>query len=65
VKIKKQHLLTGEYHEIEVPVTPEQLSRWYNGELIQHAMPNISAEDRKFLLTGLLPGEYDALFPDV
>lgn len=46
----------------EIPVTEEQLARWNNGTLIQNAMPNISADDREFLMTGITPEEWNEVF---
>lgn len=31
----------------------KELQAWNNGELIQNAMPNTSADDREFLMTGI------------
>jgi len=64
MKIKRKHPFTGELNEREISITPQQLSSWYNGISIQNAMPNISADDREYILTGLLPGEYDELMSE-
>jgi hypothetical protein len=37
----------------------EQISRWRTGELIQDAMPNLSADDREFIKTGITPEEWN------
>jgi hypothetical protein len=46
----------------EIPVTEEQINAWQNGELIQNAMPNISAEDREFIKTGITDEEWEEAF---
>ena len=51
-------------HTREIPVTQEQLDAWKGGELIQNAMPNISPDDREFLMTGITPEEWDTHFSD-
>ena len=51
-------------HSREIPVTQEQLDAWKSGELIQTAMPNVAADDREFLMTGITPEEWDAHFSD-
>ena len=53
---------SGKIHTREIPVTEEQYLEWLEGKLIQHAMPNISADDREFILTGITPEEWDAAF---
>ena len=51
-------------HSREIPVTQEQLDAWNSAVLIQNAMPNISADDRESLMTGITPEEWDAHFSD-
>jgi hypothetical protein len=40
----------------------EQLEAWQGGELIQNAMPDLSAELREFLMTGITPFEWEENF---
>lgn len=53
---------TGQSNTLEIPVTSEQIQKWQRGTLIQVAMPNISAEHREFIKTGITPREWDELF---
>lgn len=64
MKIKKQSQITGHFHEMEIDVTPEQIKAWQNGALIQDAMPNVSAEEREFMMTGITPEEWDEYISD-
>ena len=52
--IKRIHPFTGKLNAMELPVTKEQLQRWRDGELIQRAMPNLTPDEREFIMTGLL-----------
>ena len=45
-------------------VTDEQLAAWRQGELIQKAMPQLTPEEREFVLTGCLPGEVERMFAE-
>ena len=45
----------GVKRSIELPITEEQYLAWDNGELIQVAMPDLTLEQREFLITGLTP----------
>ena len=48
---------------MELDVTPEQLARYEQGnELIQNVFPNLSAEHREFIMTGITPKEWNATF---
>lgn len=63
MEITKVNALTGKELTLDLDITPEQLERWNNGELIQRVMSNLSADEREFLISGIPPGEFDDLFP--
>jgi hypothetical protein len=54
--------ITGISHTKEIDVTIEQVLAWEEGELIQNAMPQLSADDREFIKTGITSEEWDQLF---
>lgn len=60
--ITRRSQLTGKIHSRDIPCTDDQLADWQSGTLIQHAMPNLSPEEREFIITGILPEEWDKLF---
>lgn len=62
MRITKTSPFTGKENTRDIPVTPEQIAAWQSGVLIQNAMPNISADDREFLMTGITPEEWDDMF---
>ena len=37
-------------------------SGWVDGALIQDVMPHLKPEEREFLMTGITPAEWDAMF---
>ena len=47
---------------MDINVTEEQLALWEGGMLIQNAMPNLSADEREFIMTGITPEEWDSAF---
>lgn len=53
---------SGKTNSKEIPVTEQQLANWEAGELIQNAMPNISADDREFIKTGITAEEWEEAF---
>jgi len=55
-------MLSGKVNSLDIPVTPEQIAKWKNGAFIQDAMPNISADQREFLMTGITPTEWEEQF---
>lgn len=60
--IKRKSPFTGTVHELDIPVTEDQLHRWHNGELIQNAMPHLTSGQREFLMTGITDEEWSQAF---
>ena len=57
-------VLTGQSNVRDLDITEDQLLRWLNGALIQRAFPQLSADDREFIITGILPEEWDLHFTE-
>ena len=51
---------TGAEHECRVPTAG--LRSWLAGEPIQRAMPEVSADDREFVLSGISPAGWESAF---
>lgn len=63
--ITRKSMLTGITRSIEIDVTQEQLDAYYSkGELLQFAFPNLSADDREFIKSGITKEEWDSAFPE-
>jgi hypothetical protein len=63
MEITRVSAFTGKTHTKDLPVTLEQLAAYEAGALLQDAFPNLPAEDREFIKTGVTKGEWDAMFP--
>jgi hypothetical protein len=61
MQITRKSLLSGITRTLGIPVTEEQMQAWQDGALIQRAMPNLSADQREFILTGIIDEEWDTL----
>lgn len=55
---------SGETNTMDIDVTQDQIDTWKAGQPIQYAMPDLSADEREFIMTGITPGQYDELFPE-
>lgn len=64
MRIARMNLLTGKENVMDLPVTMEQINDWQSGTLIQFAMPELTAEQREFLITGMTPEEQAEVFAD-
>jgi hypothetical protein len=62
MKITRTSRLTGKTSVMYLDITKEQLFSWVDGQLIQDAMPQLSAEEREFMMTGITPDEWDSVF---
>jgi len=64
--VTRRSMISNVVHTREVPVTQEQLDHWTKrNDLIQNVFPNLSQDDREFLMTGVTPEEWDAMFNDL
>ena len=63
MKVQRKSILSGKLNEMELNVTSQQMERFYNGrELTQNIFPNLNSEEREFLISGMLPNEWDKNF---
>ncbi len=62
--ITRTNPLTGKINFLSLDITKEQLRSWHNGELIQNAMPNLTIDEREFIMTGITPDSWSKLFGD-
>jgi hypothetical protein len=57
------------HNSMELDITYEQLdrvnNRHFTKELIQDIVPNLSKEEREFLITGITPKEWNELFNQI
>tara|TARA_R100000935_G_C2826061_1_gene162352 strand:+ start:1169 stop:1360 length:192 start_codon:yes stop_codon:yes gene_type:complete len=60
--IERTSRLSGDVHVMDIDVLPIQITLWEQGELVQNAMPELSADEREFIMTGITPTEWDEFF---
>jgi len=63
MKILRKSPISGTIHQMDIDVTQAQLDAWEGGELIQNAMPNLDADEREFIKTGITSVEWASMFP--
>ncbi len=55
-------ILDGRHSTRTIPAAPEQILQWLaSGDLIQHALPHLTSDDREFLISGLTSDAWEAL----
>jgi hypothetical protein len=62
--ITRRDPLTGKFNSMYLSVTDEQYSAWADGMLIQEAMPDLNADEREFIISGLLPDSWSEIFSE-
>ena len=60
--IKRRSQMSGVVRERDLNLTQEQYDQWRNGALIQNAMPQLSKDDREFIMTGITQEEWDEAY---
>ena len=62
--ITKTSMLSNSVSTRDLSVTQSQIELWEAGGLIQDVMPELSSEDREFIMTGITPEEWDSVFSE-
>ena len=52
--------LTGNISTMDIDVTQEQINEWEGGSLIQDAMPDLTPDEREFIMTGITQEEWES-----
>lgn len=60
--ITRQSVWSGQVRTLDIPVTYDQLYEWQRGTLIQNAMPNLTPDQREFLITGITAEEWEEMW---
>lgn len=60
VTVTGRCIVTQKEHSVTVPA--KGYYDWREGRLIQDAMPNVSSDDREFLISGTSPEGWDTMF---
>ena len=56
--------VTGRTQSLDIDVTIEQIKAWEQGSLIQDVMPQLTADEREFIISGCTPEDFNILFPE-
>lgn len=58
LNITRRSPLTGKTNTMRLDISEGALHAWKGGMLAQDAMPNLSADEREFVMTGITPCEW-------
>ena len=60
--VTKKSSISGKINSMELPITEAQLEAHQNGGFAQDVFPNLSVEEREFLISGITPNEWNEMF---
>lgn len=63
-KIVASGVCTVTGNPYSVAITTDQFSEWRSGSMIQDVCPELSADQREFLISHQTPEEFEALFAE-
>lgn len=66
-RVSRKSLATTKWVHMEIPVSIDRLEAWEEGvdkRVVQDAFPELTPDQREFLLTGISPEEWDTLFQE-
>jgi hypothetical protein len=65
--IERQSIVSGKVYQMELDITQQQLNDFTNGRLglIQEAFPQLSIDEREFIISGIHPIEWRELFGEL
>ncbi len=65
MQVTRKSILSGKENTLEINCTQEQLDEYAKGRgLVQNIFPNLSDDDREFIMTGITKEEWDIEIPD-
>lgn len=62
--VERQSIVSGKVYQMDINITEEQLFNFINGRsgLAQEAFPDLSIDEREFIISGIHPNEWNELF---
>tara|TARA_R100001369_G_C3240150_1_gene153943 strand:+ start:443 stop:661 length:219 start_codon:yes stop_codon:yes gene_type:complete len=66
IQVTKKSIISGNTNTMELDITQEHLDMYeqVGGLLVQSVFPNLSKEEREFLISGITPAEWAETFGD-
>jgi hypothetical protein len=62
--VERKSIVSGKVNKMDINITPEQLFNFISGRsgLAQEAFPDLSLDEREFIISGIHPTEWEQLF---
>lgn len=63
LRVTRTSLFTRKRNQMLIPTTLEAFGRWQSGALVQDAFPELTPDQREFIMSGATPEEWANIFP--
>lgn len=63
MKVTRTSPFSGKTMTLDLDITAEQARAYGSGLSVQEAFPQLNADEREFILTGIMPGEWETYLP--
>ena len=50
--------MTGKINSLDLDITEAEWVNYFNGQLVQNCFPRLSVDEREFIISGILPGDW-------
>ena len=62
--VERKSIVSGKVYQMDINITEEQLFNFINGRsgLAQEVFPDLSIDEREFIISGIHPTEWNELF---
>lgn len=66
-RVSARSSITGQVNTRDIPAWAIKIKQWMDDKTknIQDVFPNLSDDDREFLITGITPEEWDKFIPEL
>ena len=64
MEITRVSMISKKENTLDLDVTVRQIEAWRCGMLIQDAMPNLTSDEREFIVSGITKDEWDNLMEE-
>lgn len=64
MKVSQVSPVTGQYNSMDLPITLKQLAEFRGGQPLQKVMPDLTDDEREFLISGCTPEDWKTILQE-
>ena len=63
--VTRKSRISGKMNTMDLPISNEQIESWQSGSFVQDVFPDLTSDQREFLITGITPDEWNETFDEL